>query len=211
MTIEATLFDCDGTLVDSERLTSEVLAAYAAELDVAIGPDEALAEITGAKLADVVASLQRRASRPLPDDFVPEFRRRQAEAFGSRLEAIPGAAELLDALSMPCCVASSAPREKIELSLRLTGLRHHFHDRIYSAYDIERWKPDPGLFLHAARQMGVAPERCAVVEDSRLGIEAGVAAGMQVFAYWPGEAVPALPAGVVRVARLAELHGALVR
>ena len=207
--IEATLFDCDGTLVDSERLTSEVLVAYAAELGVAIGLDEAVAEFTGAKMADVVASLERRAERSLPDGFVPEFRRRMALAFHDRLEPIAGAAELLAALSMPCCVASSGPREKIELSLRLTGLRHFFEDRIYSAYDVGRWKPDPGLFLHAARAMAVAPERCAVVEDSLLGIEAGVAAGMRVFAYGPGEAAPALPTGVVRVTRLDELRGAL--
>ncbi len=84
---------------------------------------------------------------------------------------------------MPFCVASSGPREKIELSLRVTGLLPHFVGRIFSAYEIGSWKPDPGLFLHAARSMGVEPNVCAIVEDSIPGVQAGLAARMPVFGY----------------------------
>ena len=81
------------------------------------------------------------------------------------------------------CVASNGPREKIALSLSITGLLSFFDGRIFSSYELQTWKPDPGLYLHAAGAMKVAPENCAVVEDSVLGVRAGLAAGMRVFAY----------------------------
>ena len=83
--------------------------------------------------------------------------------FTDRLQPIEGALELLRTLTLPYCVASSAPREKIELSLSLTGLLPYLQGRMYSSYDIEDWKPSPGLFIHSARSMGVHPHRCAVI------------------------------------------------
>jgi HAD superfamily hydrolase (TIGR01509 family) len=90
---------------------------------------------------------------------------------------------VLQGLHLPFCVASSGPREKIELSLRATGLLPYFRGRIFSAYELGSWKPEPDLFLHAAKVMAVAPARCAVVEDSVKGVRAGIAAGMAVFGY----------------------------
>ena len=92
---------------------------------------------------------------------------------------------VLQDLQLPYCVASSGPREKIELSLYTTGLLHYFQGRIFSAYEVGSWKPAPGLFLHAAHALSVPPERCAVIEDSVLGVQAGRAAGMTVFGYAP--------------------------
>lgn len=100
---------------------------------------------------------------------------------------IPGAFDLLERLTIPFCVATNGPREKAELTLELTGLLKFFPDRLFSAYEVGIYKPDPGLFLHAAQVMGVAPERCAVVEDSLPGVQAGLAAGMQVYALLPPE------------------------
>jgi HAD superfamily hydrolase (TIGR01509 family) len=155
-------------------------------------------------MADCVADMERRLGRKLPDSFVPELRARTAEIFRERLQAMEGAAEMLAALRVPCCVASSGPREKIELSLRLTGLLPRFEGRIFSAYEVGHWKPDPRLLLHAAQAMGAAPERCAVVEDSLPGIRAGLAAGMTTFAFrWRG----ALPEGAIALARLQDLPG----
>src|SRR5205814_3978267 len=114
-------------------------------------------------------------------------------------------------LSQPICVASSGPMEKIELSLSLTGLLRFFKGRIFSSYDVAAWKPDPGLFLHAARAMGVAPWDCAVVEDSLPGICAGLAAGMTVFAFQPLEADPDIPAEVTVLKELLELRGLLAK
>jgi beta-phosphoglucomutase-like phosphatase (HAD superfamily) len=85
-------------------------------------------------------------------------------------------------LHLPFALASNAPHHKIELCLRVTGLLPHFAGRIFSAYDVQRWKPDPALFLFAAERLGVPPQRCAVVEDSLPGVQAGLAAGMQVIA-----------------------------
>jgi beta-phosphoglucomutase-like phosphatase (HAD superfamily) len=103
----------------------------------------------------------------------------------------------------------SGPPEKIETSLALTGLQPFFEGRVFSSYDVGVWKPDPGLFLHAARVMGVAPGDCAVVEDSVFGIQAGLAAGMTVFAFQPQDVEPRLPAGVTVLTRLLDLRGFL--
>ena len=105
--------------------------------------------------------------------------------FRRELRAVEGIHAALDAIRLPTCVASSGPPEKIRLSLELTGLLPRFDGRIFSAYEVGSWKPDPGLFLHAAEAMGVPPDECAVVEDSVPGVRAGVAAGMRVFAYAP--------------------------
>ena len=84
----------------------------------------------------------------------------------------------------PFCVASNAPHEKIAINLTVTGLDQFFTaDRTFSAYDINVWKPQPDLFLYAAKQLNVDPASCVVIEDSLAGIEAGLAAGMQVIGY----------------------------
>jgi HAD superfamily hydrolase (TIGR01509 family) len=197
MRFEAIIFDCDGTLVDSEVLGNRVLVQCVAELGLEISLEEAVAQFTGGKMADAVAAVERRLGRPVPASFVPELRRRMALAFQEELQAVEGVESILQNLTAPFCVASSGPREKMDVTLSVTGLLPYFQDRIFSAYEVGCWKPDPGLFLHAARALGVAPERCAVVEDSLPGIKAGKAAGMAVFGYAPsgnGERFAALGA-----------------
>jgi len=120
------------------------------------------------------------------DNLAPE----QALRFAQRLDVIPGAFELLGALQIPFCVATNGPREKVELTLGLTGLRRFFPEHIFSAYEVGIFKPDPGLFLHAAQVLGMAPEHCAVVEDSLPGIQAGLNAGMRVFSLLPAADLP---------------------
>ena len=160
-------------------------------------------------MADNLRDIEERGKCTLPDGFEDDLRAYMAAEFESRLEPIEGAAALVEALDVPYCVVSNGPRSKMEVTLRVTGLLDHFAGRIVSAYEVGVWKPDPALFLHAARMLGVAPGRCAVVEDSGYGIAAGVAAGMQVFALVPGERAHAVPDGVVAVASLAELHDRL--
>ena len=140
----------------------------------------------GRKLAECIASVEKRLGRRVPDSFVPDFRVRSAKVFEDHLQPIPGVEaviQTLQARSVPFCVASSGPREKIEANLGTTGLLAYFQELIVSAYEVGSWKPDPSLFLHAARTLGVAPETCAVIEDSLPGVQAGVAAGMTVFGY----------------------------
>ncbi|MGA5130703.1 HAD-IA family hydrolase [Streptomyces olivoreticuli] len=206
------IFDCDGVLVDSETLSAQVMRAMAAEAGLTVAREDALPLIRGRKVAEWVAELGEGLGRPLPDTFIPEFRRRTAVAFAAELRAVPNVEQVLRTLALPFCTASSAPAEKVRLTLGLTGLLPYFEDRIYSAYDVGAWKPDPGLFRHAAADMGVAPERCAVVEDSLVGVQAGVAAGMTVFGYAPpgsGTDGPLRDAGALTFASMERLPALL--
>lgn len=204
------LFDCDGVLVDSETLSAEVLASMAADVGVRFAQAEALAFLRGRKVATWVAELETLAGRPLGERFVAAFRSRAAQAFDAGLVAIPHVEAAIGRLAGPYCTASSAPLAKIRHTLGLTGLLPLFEGRIYSAYEVGAWKPDPRLFLHAAAEMGADPADCAVVEDSLVGVQAGVAAGMTVFAYAPGDTAPALAAaGAVPFACMTRLPALL--
>jgi HAD superfamily hydrolase (TIGR01509 family) len=205
------IFDCDGVLVDSEELGIRVLMEAAREQGpLSMDFAEAMSLFRGRKMAECVAILSERVGKPFPEDFTPKFRARQAEAFRQDLKPIPGIHEALQSISIPKCVASNGPREKITLTLSVTGLLSFFEGRIFSSYELQTWKPDPGLYLHAAGAMNVAPQDCAVVEDSVLGVRAGVAAGMRVFAYAAAGDAPEfhLP-GVMSFEHMAALPGLL--
>lgn len=180
------IFDCDGVLVDSERLATSVIVGMANNLGLQLTVEEALPLFRGGKMADCVTEIERRLGKSVSESFVSDVRARMAEVFRSDLRPVEGVKEVLDVVRIPICVASSGPPEKIRLSLEVTGLLPRFTDCIFSAYEIGVWKPDPGLFLHAARTMGVPPHACAVVEDSVPGVKAGVAAGMAVFGFTGG-------------------------
>ncbi|HEX7326306.1 MAG TPA: HAD-IA family hydrolase [Rhodanobacteraceae bacterium] len=204
--IEAVIFDCDGTLVDSEPLAHQALVECLAPLGIHLSLTEALRRYVGGRMADCAADIERRTGRRLPDSFVPAVRARTSELFRSDLQPMAGAAttlQALQALHVPLCVASSGPPDKIALSLGVTGLARYFApEHVFSAYAVGHWKPDPALFLHAAAALGVAPKRCTVVEDSPPGIQAGVAAGMHTF--WLHGRAP-LPAAVTALPRLTDL------
>jgi HAD superfamily hydrolase (TIGR01509 family) len=203
--IKAVIFDCDGVLVDSVGLAGEVLAEYLRDLGFAVTRQEATRRFGSGKMADYVARFERDMGRPLPEKFEQELRARRELVFRDRLQAVEGAPALVRDLRVPSCVASNGPMAQIEHSLRVVGLHDQFDGRIFSAYSVRAWKPEPQLFLHAGRALGVSPAECAVIEDSELGIAAGVAAGMQVFAFLPagGEMTHA---GVHVVRRLSELR-----
>jgi HAD superfamily hydrolase (TIGR01509 family) len=207
--IDAVIFDCDGTLVDSEHLQTAALAELMRAQGLPMSAQEAFRRFQGGRMADMVTQLERELGRGLPGDFEQQFRQRMAEVFREKLQVIEGARELVESLAVPACVASNGPRAKMELTLGITGLLPLFEGRLFSAYDVGSWKPEPGLFLHAAAALGVAPQRCVVIEDSLTGVRGALAAGMPVFAYQPGEVDPQLPAQVSVVRRLAELHARL--
>ena len=171
--------------MDSELLGNRVLAEAAGELGLKLSAEAAMTSFRGWKMANCLAALSERLGRPLPDDFLPKLRARTAEVFGAELQAVPGIHAALDRITIPICVASSGPREKIALTLSITSLLKYFEGRIFSSYDIDSWKPAPDLFLHAAASLGALPGSCAVIEDSVLGVQAAVAAGMSVFVYVP--------------------------
>jgi HAD superfamily hydrolase (TIGR01509 family) len=205
------IFDSDGVLVDSEELSARMLVEAAREHGpLAMELSEAVRLFRGRKMAECVDILSERLGRSLPEDFTPNFRARQAEAFRQNLKPIPGIHEALCEITMPICVASNGPREKIALALSVTGLLPFFEGRIFSSYELGTWKPDPGLYLHAAAAMKVAPADCVVVEDSVLGVRAGIAAGMRVLAYIAAGDAPEFDSpGVTRFERMAQLPGLL--
>ena len=204
--IDLVLFDCDGTLVDSEIVTAQAWAQQLAQYGISMTAAEALTRFKGVAMTQCVAEVERlRGGAALPSGFVPDLRAVMARLLREQLQPVAGALELIQALTLPFCLASNAPREKIELCLDVTGLHPYFQGRIFSAYDVQRWKPDPGLFLYAASCLGVEPCRCAVVEDSEPGMIAGLAAGMTVFALQIEEPREPLPAGVHVIRELAEL------
>lgn len=180
--IRAIIFDADGTLVDSEELGLEVLADHARALGVPLGGAEEIAAMRGKSMASNLQAFAQRLGRALPEDFEQQARARMADVFRRHLVPMPGAREVVERLTVPFCVATNGPRHKVELTLGITGLLDLFEDRIYCAYEVGSFKPDPGLFFHAADALGVERAQCAVVEDSEPGMLAGIAAGMRVFA-----------------------------
>ena len=191
--LRAVIFDSDGTLVDSEAPGLDVVYELAREAGLTLDRDQAHHRFRGVRMAEVAAFVAAQVPRRNPS-FEAAFTQRVREAmtvrFQQGLSPMPGAVSLLQRLQLPFAVATNGPREKIELTLRLTGLRAYFDDRVFCAYEVGHFKPHPGLFLHTAMALGVDPLACAVVEDSLPGIEAGVAAGMQVFALLPSHSLP---------------------
>ncbi len=203
--IKAVIFDSDGTLVDSEPISLKVLVELIAERGLQIPHEEAVAKWSGCDLADVFVEIESRLQSKLPDNFLDIFREHQLARLRAEVQPISGAKELLESLTLPFCVASNAPQNKVRLCLEATGLLPFVKsDCIFSAYDINVWKPRPDLFLHAAKQLGFEPGECAVVEDSGVGVEAGVAAGMQVYAYDPHAELD-VSDNVVKICDLSEL------
>jgi HAD superfamily hydrolase (TIGR01509 family) len=185
------IFDCDGVLIDSEVIFGRVLgeSLFAAGFPVTI--EEAMALGIGKNRVTLTAEVEARYGRQLPDRFFEAMRARVDTAFARELQPIAGIEELLGTLSVPRCVASNSHLERVRHALGLTRLLPLFEPHIFSASQVERGKPAPDLFLFAAEQLGAAAEDCVVVEDSTIGVEAAVAAGMPVIGFCGGGHCPA--------------------
>jgi HAD superfamily hydrolase (TIGR01509 family) len=181
--VKAVIYDCDGVLVDSEPLANRALAETLTELGLPMTPEESTRRYMGRSWTHVVEDVARRAGGSAPAELDERYRERMLTAFTEGLTTVPGVERALDAIELPACVASSGEMAKIRFTLRHTGLLERFEGRLFSAEEVEHGKPAPDLFLHAAARMGWYSVSTAVVEDSPLGVEAGVAAGMTVLAY----------------------------
>jgi HAD superfamily hydrolase (TIGR01509 family) len=181
------IFDCDGVLVDSERISNDVLARMLREQGLPMTLEQARRDYQGLLLGEIVDDAETRIGRPLPDGWVARYERDRGEVFRRELRSVPGASEVIARVTnagLKVCVASQGKLEKTQLSLDLTGLRALFPDTaLFSAHSVARGKPHPDLFLHAASVMGVDPSACVVVEDTPSGVSAAVSAGMRVFGY----------------------------
>ena len=179
------IFDNDGVLVDSEGHANQILSDLLNQSGwgVNMTHEESTAEFLGRSLAAIRQRIEARLGHALPDDFEERYHARLFEVFDRELTAVPGVEDALERIRVPTCVASSGTHERIRRALAATGLLPRFAGRIFSAEDVARGKPAPDLFLHAARSLGVAPSRCAIVEDSPLGVDAANAAGMIAFGF----------------------------
>jgi HAD superfamily hydrolase (TIGR01509 family) len=183
MTWDLIIFDCDGVLVDSEPIANRLFEVMLGEIGLRITYEETLQQFMGCSMPTWVALIEQRLGRPVPPGFVADFYARLDAAFRRELRAVPGILSALDRIFVQTCVASNATLTKMWTSLGLAGLLPRFEGRLFSATEVERGKPFPDLFLYAAQCMGAIPAHCAVIEDSPLGVQAGIAAGMHVFGY----------------------------
>jgi HAD superfamily hydrolase (TIGR01509 family) len=184
--VELVIFDCDGVLIDSERIAVRTDVQVLATLGWIMTEAECIERFVGLSDRSIKAAIEAHLGIALADDWDKKFQSLYRDAFTSELTPVPGVVEALDRITLPTCVASSSSHDKLRFTLGLTGLYERFAGRIFSAYDVARGKPAPDLFLHAASRMGVEPAACAVVEDSRYGVQAARAAGMRAFGFAGG-------------------------
>ena len=179
------IFDCDGVLVNTEERANRVLSEWLSASGHPVTYEDCRRLYSGRSMKSVQAEIEA-TGHSLGFDLPERWYGSLQEIFGDGVEPIAHVDHVLAELKarrVPWCVASSAKVEKMHLTLGTTGLLPHFETVLYSATMVERGKPHPDLFLHAARQMGFAPGDCVVIEDSVPGTHAGVAAGMRVYSY----------------------------
>lgn len=188
----AVIFDCDGVLVESETLIAKILVRMTNDLGGNLTLTEGLRLFHGAQLDLCVARIAEYLGRDVTADIAAEYQRRSAEIFRNEITAIDGVDELIRSLIVPTCVVSNSSREKLILNLEATGLIHHFGDRVYSACDLSRWKPEPDIYLHAAARLDFDPSRCIAIEDSVIGVQSAAQAGMAVIGFGRPDLAPDL-------------------
>jgi HAD superfamily hydrolase (TIGR01509 family) len=181
--VELVIFDCDGVLVDTERLAFRIQTEHLAALGLTTDFDSCVRDFLGIGMSTTLDIVAERLGHPIPQGWKERLDREVRAAFERELEPVEGVVDALARLRPMTCIASSGSHEKMRLTLGLTGLYDHFRGRIFSADEVTRGKPAPDLFLHAAEAMGTDPDCCVVVEDSPAGVAAARSAGMKVLAF----------------------------
>lgn len=209
------LFDCDGTLVDSEILLAEVMGDILPEFGLPFSARQYMDEFRGVRFQTIVQTLENRFQLLAEDGFSQletGMRARMEARMRAELVAIPGMPVALEQLSShPKAVVSNGPERKIRCALESTELGHHFTDKLFSAYTLNVWKPDPELYRKAATAMGHTPQQCIVIDDAAVGVEAGLAAGMHVIHlnHFPNEEIT--PEGAISIHHASELPAAIAQ
>ena len=189
MQFEAILFDCDGVLVDSELITNRVLHAMLNEAGWALSEQDCMRIFIGKTVRSETARIEAETGKPLTDAWMAEFYERRNERLRAELVAIGGAVDAVRQvhaqLGGKSAVASGADKPKVLMQLDKVGVSAYFGEHVFSGHDLPRTKPWPDVYLAAAASLGIAPERCLVIEDSVPGLTAGVRAGATVWGYCP--------------------------
>jgi HAD superfamily hydrolase (TIGR01509 family) len=184
--LELVIFDCDGVLVDSERLAVPIDIAVLAGFGIRMTEAEVIERFMGRSATVMRDAIEVHLGHPLTDEQHARYEQIYADAYEAELTPVDGVVQALDQIRLPTCVASSSEPVGLRRKLELADLLARFDGRIFSAVEVAHGKPAPDLFLHAAQRMGADPARCVVVEDSHHGVEAARAAGMWAFAYAGG-------------------------
>jgi HAD superfamily hydrolase (TIGR01509 family) len=183
--LELIIFDCDGVLVDSERIANTIFARILKEeYNLEFSLDQMFEHFVGKTSQQCLDIIESMIGYPCDESLEIRYKSEINDALAKTVTAVPGVTELLNSLATPYCVASNGSHEKMDLTLGKTGLLKYFQGKKFSAMDVKRGKPFPDLYLYAANQMGVdAYQHCLVVEDSPTGITGAVAAGMRTVGY----------------------------
>ncbi|MCV2484519.1 HAD family hydrolase [Flavobacterium sp. SH_e] len=184
--IKCIIFDCDGVLVDTEKIGNGILLSMAQEHGFEMELEDAYRHFNGRNLKDCFRHIEEAIDQKLPENFETEYREKSFEAFKTQVKPMKGVIDFIEKLTISYCVASSGPVEKIRLNLEVAGLLDRFEDKIFSSYQIGSWKPEPGIFLHAAKEMGFEVKDCIVLEDSKAGVKSGISGGFKVYGFANG-------------------------
>jgi HAD superfamily hydrolase (TIGR01509 family) len=204
---ELVIFDCDGVLVDSDRISLRIQAERISALGLEMTYEDCVREFLGLGMEATLEILAERLGQPVPEGWERELDAAVREGFRRELQPVPGVVEAIEEIELPTCVASSGSHEKMRFTLGLTGLWDRFAGRIFSVEEVQRGKPAPDLFLHAAESMSTPPERCIVVEDSPFGVAGAKAAGMAAFGFVAATPSARLDGADAVFATMAELPG----
>lgn len=180
------IFDCDGVLVDSERIANREFAALLGEIGLEFTLPQMFETFVGNSMPRCVEIITERLGHAPPDDLLDRYSAQVASVLPRELTAVAGVVSLLDRLDangIPYCVASNGEHPLMRVKLDVAGLLDRLDGKRFSSSDVAHPKPAPDLFLHAARSMGADPGRCLVIEDSALGVQGARAAGMRVIGY----------------------------
>ena len=190
MPFDLVIFDCDGVLVDTESINNEVISLLLKDAGLEMSPEEAGRRTTGLAYSEMWEMFQDEVSNPFPADILERQLGMELERLRKECLPMPGAVEAVRRVAtagLPLCVASNGILEKMEVTLKVTGLADYFGDNVYDISQVTLGKPAPDIYLLAANKVGVPPSRCVVIEDSYPGAQAGLAAGMTVLGYCPNE------------------------
>jgi HAD superfamily hydrolase (TIGR01509 family) len=182
---ELVIFDCDGVLVDSERIACEVFSTVLKEVcGLEFTLDQMFDHFVGNSQARCLSIITEMLGEAPPDELAHRYNLDINQALQDSVVAVNGIEQVLRQLEIPYCVASSGSHEKMRITLGKTGLIDYFNGNIFSTGDVNRGKPYPDIYLHAAESMGITHiDRCLVIEDSPVGVTGALAAGMTVFGY----------------------------
>ena len=186
MATDLVIFDCDGVLIDSEIISAKMLVDELARLGVAIDLDYVARHFLGRSYPTVMQQIREEFGLNLPEAFEEQYRNRLLAAFERDLTIMPGIAEVIGALAVPYCIATSSSPRRARRSLEIVAFPRLEETPLFTASMVEHGKPAPDLFLYAAEKMGVKPADCLVIEDSLNGIRAAHAAGMEVLRFTGG-------------------------